>query len=312
MKLLLTGDWHLTDIKPKRRLDDYFATQIDKLEQVRRIYEEYKCVAVIQPGDFFDKYRTSHRVVSEVLRYLLTCWRGVPLFCIFGQHDIDGHSAATIHNSALKVLHAAEVVNLISNYGAREVIDGVELVGLGFGEELSGNESDDWMDDDFKVLVVHKMICGESLYPGHKPTTPKAFLRQNPDYDLIVCGDYHYRFIENIRDRYIINPGCLVRKTIGEKDLAHEPAVVIFDTETREAVVEKLAVQPVEKVFNFTVSERLDEPDYEALNKFLENMEAAEGVDIGWREILLGLYKKEGINKRVCDLVDFAIVEANK
>lgn len=312
MKLLLTGDWHLNDTKPKRRLDDYFATQLFKLSQIRQIYDEHNCDAVLQTGDFFDKYRTSYRVVSEVLRYLLTRWHGVPLFCIFGQHDIDGHSAATIHNSGLKVLHAAEVVNLISDYGAREVINGVELIGLGFGEELGGNEYKDWLDDDFKVLVVHKMICSESLYPGHTPTTPKAFLRQNPDYDLIVCGDYHYRFIENIRDRYIINPGCLVRKTISEMDLAHEPAVVIFDTDTREAVVEKLAIQSVDKVFDFTTKDIIDEPDYVALNKFLANMEAAEGVDVGWREILLGLYKQEKICKRVCDLVDLAIVEANK
>jgi len=40
MRLLILGDTHFTTKAPARRIDEYYATQLNKFEQALKIYNE--------------------------------------------------------------------------------------------------------------------------------------------------------------------------------------------------------------------------------------------------------------------------------
>ena len=84
MKLLITGDWHITNKSPKRRTDDYFETLYKKLEFILDVAKNHKVEAILQPGDFFDSHKASDFLKQELILLL----KNVDIKTIFGQHDL--------------------------------------------------------------------------------------------------------------------------------------------------------------------------------------------------------------------------------
>ena len=152
---------------------------------------------------------------------------GVPVGAIFGQHDISGHNASTFIRSPLHVLESSRRVTMLGE--EPEYLDGngtVAFYGASFGQPIPKPR---W-EKDFNVLVIHAMIGDKELWPGQELAKPKGFLRKHPNFDLVLCGDYHYPFQQEYQGRWILNAGCLMRKTIGERDQKLIPGVHLFDT----------------------------------------------------------------------------------
>lgn len=312
MKLTLLGDTHFNDKRPESRLDeDYLVTMVDKFKQVVQIHKTNKCDVLIQVGDLFDSYRANNRIKSALTEYLRK--EGLVVYCVYGQHDIAGHSETTFENSPMRVLEAAGVVRVLGDSflckGLLEQ-DPIYFYGASFGQPISKPVG----DDVFNILVIHQMIGDKELYPGQNLKNPITFLREHPEFNLVVCGDYHYRFIEKNVDQYCINPGAMIRKSISDRDLAHEPAVVIFDTRTLEHEVIKLKVAAVEDIFDTTKKPSTggEDKDYSALLLFIENLKKNKGAAIGWKEILLHVLDEEGADKSVRDCIDKCISEVEK
>jgi len=131
MKIGVIGDLHLTNRSPERRQDDYFQTLLGKLQQAMDIFVAQGVHYVIQVGDFFDSPTVANRVKSAIIR-LLRQYQ-IPVSCIYGQHDVTGHSAATLPNSPLAVLEAAGVVSIL---GTQELGNGVAIYGASFGADI--------------------------------------------------------------------------------------------------------------------------------------------------------------------------------
>lgn len=306
MKIGILGDLHLTNIAPKRRIDDYSKTLARKLSQALHIFDEKECDCIIQVGDFFDSSTVAKRVESEVIQ-LFHCFgrdEDRRIFCVWGQHDVSGHSKSTLPNSPLAVLQAARVVQILTD---NPVYDGdedtiISLYGASFGEFVPKPS-----EEHYNILVTHRMIGNRPLWPGHELTGPRAFLRKHPEYNLVCCGDYHYRFIETWNGRTIINPGAIVRKTIGKFDLEHKPAVVIFDTDTNETEVIKLDVEPVEKVFDFT--KIVKKKDNEILANLVEKLKSSGKKLSGWKHVLVKVFDERKSKDAVREIIDHGLEE---
>lgn len=301
MKLGILGDLQLTNIAPKRRKDDYWETLQGKLTQALQIFGEKQCDCVLQVGDFFDSPTVAKRVESEIIQLFHHFGRDEDrrIFCVWGQHDVSGHSKSTLPNSPLTVLQAARVVKILTD---TPVYDGDEdtilcLYGASFGESVPKPS-----EEYYNILVTHRMVGNRPLWPGQELTGPRAFLRKHPSYNLVCCGDYHYRFIETWNGRTIINPGAIVRKTIGKFDLEHKPAVVIFDTNTNETEVVELDVQPVEKVFDFT--KVVKKKDNEILANLVEKLKSGGKKLSGWKHILVKVFEERKSKERVRSIID--------
>jgi len=304
----LLGDTHYTNRSPERRLDNYWETQIKKTEQALSIFRDNNCHTIIQTGDFCDTPTVANRVISTLIS--LFCGRDLEVCTIAGQHDMTGHSLSTLPNSPLAVLEAADVVRILDNncFSLGAVASNIPLVhiyGASFGEEVPKVENKKW----YNILVIHKMIGDRPLYPGQELIGPNQFLRNNPDYNLVVCGDYHYRFISSYQGRTIINPGALVRKSISKFDLEHKPAVIIFDTETSESKVIELDVEPIEKVFNL---KRVEKKDSDILIQFIEGLKNRGKGVVGWKHILQKVFKEKNSNIEVKNIIDECLEEVEK
>ena len=308
MKIGILGDLHLTNMSPKRRIDDYWKTLCRKMSEALYTFDEHDCDVVIQVGDFFDSPTVARRVSSETIQ-LLHCFGRADdrqVLCIWGQHDVSGHSKATLPNSPLYALESARVVKILNakpvKFLGHEHSD-ISIYGASFGEsvpEVSNKNA-------YNVLVTHRMIGDRRLWPAQVLPGPTQFLLKHPDYDLILAGDYHYRFIENYDGRTIINPGAIVRKTIGRFDLEHRPAVVIFDTDTSDTKIVELNVKSPEKVFDLTSGTK--KKDNVILKELVRRLKEGDRKLAGWKSILVQVFKKTKSSKGVRKVIDETLEE---
>jgi len=310
MKIGLLGDNHLTNYSPIRRKDDYFQTHLGKLCQAFQIFRDHECTAVIQPGDFFDTPTVANRVKIAIIKLLQTEWfnykpYALKPFVVYGQHDISGHSATTLPNSPLAVLEAAELITLL---GPAPVMlnedkgQQINLYGAPFGEEPPDVEN----TESFNILVTHRMIGDRPLWPGQVLEGPRNFLRKFPDYDLVVCGDYHFRFTEICNNRTIINPGAIIRKTIGKFDLELKPAVIIFDTETNNFEIIELKVGTIDDVFDLRRDIKMEE---DGVLQFIERLQKSQGSQVAWKEVLETVLLEKKTSQSVKDIIDHVLEE---
>lgn len=300
MKIGVIGDLHLTNHSPERRQDDYFQTLLRKLQQAMDIFTAQGVQYVIQVGDFFDSPTVANRVKSAVIR-LLRQYRG-PILCIYGQHDITGHSAATLPNSPLAVLEAAGVVEILG----QKALDQVTMIhGASFGEEVPAPHV-----GCHNILVTHRMIGDRPLYPGQPLESPRVFLRHHPGYQLVLCGDYHYPFQDTYDGRIILNVGCIVRKNIKDVDMGLQPAVATVDLQTLAVESHPLEVEDSSTVFDLTreVKPRKDE---EALQRLVNDLRESRAVKAGWQTILLRLLDERKVDEGVKQVLDEAMNEVN-
>jgi len=318
VKIGILGDLQLTNRSPERRLDNYFETLKDKLQQAFTIFKENSCSCVIQVGDFCDSPTIANRVISSIIEVLIHGLYPIslydpidPLCCVYGQHDISGHSKSTLPNSPLAVFESAGLIKMLDDnpHIVGLVSEGSEtsvaLYGSSFGEGIPKP-----FEDNYNVLVTHRMIGNRPLWPGQELVGPRQFLRKYPEYNLICCGDYHYRFFETWNGRTIVNPGAIVRKTISKFDLEHKPAVVIFDTNTSKLEVVELDVKPVEEVFDLTRD--IKKKDSEILSQLVEKLKQGGKKLSGWKHFLVRVLEERKANKKVRDIIDQSLEEVKE
>lgn len=314
MRIGLVGDTHYTNKAPSRRLDDFWETQKRKTRQALEIFINRRCDYVLQSGDVFDNPMVSYTVIVDLIDifkdYIDQTGRKIGV--IFGQHDIFGHSIATLPNSPLAVLESADVITLINQEGLQIGHQGktrsIMVYGAGFGQDVPTPKS----SGDYNILITHRMVGDRPLFPDQEIESPVSFLTQNPAFSLILVGDYHYRFISRDGDRTIINCGALVRKSISSFDLEHEPAVAVIDTTNNELEVIKLTIEPVNKVFDMTPVQKRDDSK---LTKFIEDLRQQQCGDktaAGWRQKLIEVMDKTGANPEIRLIIDNALESIHK
>jgi DNA repair exonuclease SbcCD nuclease subunit len=300
MKIGVIGDLHLTNHRPERRKDDYFQTLLGKLKQAMDIFRREGIEWVIQVGDFFDTPTVANRVKAGVLDLLRQYEQKI--LCVYGQHDITGHSAATLPNSPLAVLQAAGVAMIL---GRRKIDNLTVVYGASFGEGMPSPHP-----DDLNILVTHQMIGNRPLYPGQPLESPRVFLRKHPEYNLVICGDYHYPFQDSYDGRLIVNAGAIPRKTITDVDLGLQPSVLTIDLETMNVETHQLDVADASEVFDLT-REVKPEKDEAALQRLVEDLRNSHATKTGWQTILLRLLEERGVDESVNQVLDEAMNEVN-
>jgi DNA repair exonuclease SbcCD nuclease subunit len=281
-----------------------------KLTQAFDAFEEAGCKHVFQVGDFFDTPTVARRVEAWVIALFRKYFqRGIQTYAIAGQHDFTGHSIATLANSPLAVISAA-CVELLENKETPICLDKfseknrVYAYGASFKQEIPKVES----PESCNILVVHGMIGNRPLWPGQPLENPRVFLRGHPYFRIVLCGDYHYSFVDRMPDQLILNPGALMRKTLTDVGLGHKPSVCIVDTETLEVEIVELDCQPAEDIFDLTKREVKDK---EALNRLAESLLESRKTNntVAWKHIMFEVFQEKQISKEAQEYIDETIDE---
>jgi len=237
VKILFTNDWHLLVDTPRCRKDDAYATLVRKVEWIMEYAADNGAIIVIA-GDVTDKSR-SWRLLAAWTP-VFEKYRGkVRIFAVYGQHDtrfynVESRSATVLGN----FIQTGLVEPLYSDRPVR-VSGDVCLWGVSYGDELGVSAATQRKMCDsaiVHVLAIHDMIVPKKLWSGQTGAIyAPEFLNKNIGFDVIACGDCHRRFVYKAptgKSRYIVNAGCLIRKTAERYNFTYKPGVWEFDSGT--------------------------------------------------------------------------------
>ena len=241
MKLGLLGDIHARSRAPAGRKDDWFNVQMGKFNEALDYFKDNGCMFVLQPGDFFDSPKPVNQVLSAYIMALRE--HGMVMLSVLGQHDTYFHDVVNRHRTAMHVLQSAGVAMILG--GSKPfAYENVQIYGASWGEKpptMRGKA-----EGVTRILVAHAHVGSHPLWPGHKLTMPHSYAQDHPGFQLILLGDYHYRFVES----NVVNIGCLMRMRNTPLDRVHKPGVGIYDTVTQQlGPVHTLSIQPADDVF---------------------------------------------------------------
>jgi len=299
MKILCCGDLHAREKAPVCRIDDFFQTFLFKLNWIINMAIDREVEAVVFPGDVFDTFRASDFLKKTLIERLSN------VLVVSGQHD-QRHHSLDLSNTPLGVLEAAGAVNILSSREYIMLLDEVSFYGSSWGEDIPEIKD----KGRFNILVTHQMIIKDDLlWSGQESFSRAKNLLRTTGFDLIISGDNHQFFMENVGDKWLINCGSLMRQSIDQAD--HRPAVVLFDTKTRKPEIIYVPIKPSAEVMSLNEKEREVEKN-EKLERYKEGLRSDseyEGVDFVSN---LGEYmKKEKIEKGVCDVIWEAVPGRN-
>jgi hypothetical protein len=310
--ILFISDLHLSMDQPVGRLDNVVETQFKKLRFVLQWACDNDCI-ILQAGDFFDKPRSWFllpMVISILKEY------EVPIYCVYGQHDVYMYSEETKDNTSLGVLAKAGLVTILSDKPVMLFSDTYEIdhshpiriYGASYGQEIpipsSKNNEPDQVSD---ILVLHAPIAEE--WVGGDFIDARGFLKMHPEWDIILVGDIHRKFsipmyFEHHKHRnteYLINTGPMLRKEATEYNFKHTPGFFCTSSETYLDKLKWISIphEPAEKVL--TRDHIIKEEDKnQMLSDFIEKIGTESGGDsVSFQEVLQGLIKEGNVDKRV-------------
>lgn len=276
MKILLSGDWHITEKQPKKRIDDYFRSQEKKLGWIIGLAIHEKCKYIIQPGDFFDSHKANDKLKRWVIKKLKLS-NCPTIVTVFGQHDLRYHSSDT-KNTPLRVLEAAGVVEILGEM--KEYSPPINIYGASWYEDIPEPAHQDSPKKEINILVMHKMVVkNKKLWEGQEDARFGNIILGNHPFNLIVCGDNHQNFTISRNNRHLVNCGSLMRMTTAQLD--HKPVVYVYDTEDKSLEEHFIPIEPEEKVFDLSKIEReaKENKELESFVKYLKEDTKLEGLD---------------------------------
>lgn len=224
MKLLFFTDTHIRMSKPRNRLDDFYETTLNKLEEIKNYANENKIDYVLHGGDLFDRPDSAIKPTSEVGKILSSF--NMPIYIVAGNHDIFGYNTKTLNRTMLGLLDNFHVLNIIPEDGILLNSDEVSILVLGkdYSSDIDLNKenyiikkSNLKYDADIVINIVHGFLID------------RPFLKQVPhvligeitdtEADITLAGHYHTGFkTQYIDGKFFSNPGSMVRisNSLGE------------------------------------------------------------------------------------------------
>jgi DNA repair exonuclease SbcCD nuclease subunit len=141
---------------------------------------------------------------------------------------------------------------------------GVRIYGCHIGQEVPEVVDHEWLN----ILVIHAPISDDHPYAKYNA---EEFLKEHSDYDLILCGDIHKKFVIEKEGRIICNTGPMIRKTV--KEWEHAPCYFEYDTTDRTLIECEIPHEPAEDVLSHEHIEA-EEKRQEMLGEFVTKVKS--------------------------------------
>jgi DNA repair exonuclease SbcCD nuclease subunit len=273
---ILTADWHLTESTPVCRTDAYWDAEWKKVDYISMLQKTYNC-PVLMSGDLFDGWKPSPNLLRETILHLPD-----QLHLVYGNHDLPAHNISLVDKCGINVLQAAEKLTVLSTCHFNQTPTEPSLV-------IKGR----------KILVWHVMNYQSKLpWPGCEAPMAAKLLRKFPDYDLILSGDNHKTFHEELDGRHLVNPGSLMRMDADQID--HKPCVWFWFAE--DNAVEQVFIPIEQGVISREHLERKEERDAR-IDAFVSRLDTEWVADVSFEQNLEQFEKTNQIRKSVMEIV---------
>lgn len=278
MKLIATGDMHLDGGKtPMCRTDDYYQAQVNKLQFIKELKEEYNAIH-IDAGDILD--RAVGKSPTEAIKTIELVLNNIDgMYGILGNHDMKNHSKSMVRESNIWIpIHQG---NIIWVDGCLELSNNVFLHGFNFGDKLAHIENK--KEGEVHIALYHGFV-DEKVNTLIGGLVARDVVKEfGEDYDFIITADHHKPFTFKRKTCTLINTGSLMRTTIKQVD--HKPCVWLIDTETKEYEQIFIPIEDASEVITTAHADMEKDRDerieafvtyagneYEVTNSFEDNM----------------------------------------
>lgn len=278
---ILTSDWHIRATTPLCRTDDFLSAMWSKVEFILELAQKYDC-PIINAGDIGENALWPNWLLAKFLKIVNSF--EVELCVIAGQHDLPNHNIDDLDKSALAVLYENPSIFFWEENHYHRAFH--------FGQNIEPIERESHIKT---IAVTHQMIIKDNpLWPGQIANTGKEILKKYPEYDLIVSGDNHHTFTEEVDARLLVNPGSLTRHKADQVD--HKPCVFLWYAETNE--IEQVFIPIEQGVIDRTY---IDNKSIEEIKDmaFVERMNSNYDLDLSYEENMERHLKSNRVHSEV-------------
>jgi DNA repair protein SbcD/Mre11 len=300
MKILFVTDTHMRSSSPRYRVDDWYNTQFQELDEILEIAKNNKVDLILHGGDFLDKQKVSHQLITDLMKHLKNS--PVPIYTLLGNHGLEGYNHETVDNSGLGNLIEAGIVNRLDTY----VDTTKQIVIKGYHTSLEIPKSytfGEQYKDYFKVAIAHQYIIPiESL--------PFQYVHPNQvetDANLFLLGHWHSPFsYEKFH-----NPGSIARWSIDSRK--REPYVLIIECFPPFSLIQPtITAVPLKSssLAQWNLEAVTEEREREMeLNKFVQSLENTQFESFDISEVV----KQAGLKQAVSpDIIKEALIKIEK
>jgi len=237
MKIINLSDLHLLITNPVSRKDNLVEVQFKKLDFVINFALKHNAI-LNMPGDIFDTPRSWY--LAPKIAELLS---NVDVYCVYGQHDTYYYNKSTRHATSLGMLDKSNIVTILGEHPVIHPDDNVAFYGCSITEHIPKPEVTHMLN----VLSIHAPISDTALYSTHEFINAEKFITES-EFDIVLCGDIHRKFLFEKNNKVILNSGPLLRKESTEYNMTHKPGFYFIDTETKKIEFIEVPHEPSEKV----------------------------------------------------------------
>lgn len=258
MRLLVFGDFHEGNQKPKARIDNFHETKVKLIQEIDEIAKKYNCKAKLQLGDFLDQSKYSSEVLTDIVRrwkpmapaqqlqrlqnkeitpeeFLSLIKDDIPLIGVVGNHELIGNSLNTLKQTSIYMLQEMGFMRLVDRENPVYLTDEetgqvVAITGAPYHihrdkPKFVGDYIIDEKLGDVHIHLVHGNGINKAIKPQH--TTVDQFL-YDTKADITIMGHYHKGFpVVEHEGKYAFNPGSPHLLTADE--MGRKPQVAILD-----------------------------------------------------------------------------------
>lgn len=273
---------------PSCRIDNFEEAQWDKVAQVAALQQEHNC-PVLHAGDLFHHWKPSPYLISKTIIYLPSRF-----YTVAGQHDLPQHNLELFNKCGMHTLLQAKAINWIGTDLEGNFGQGVGAFPAVFHDGNQGRTVGVWH---------HFVWDGKNIpWPGFEGMSARQVLKANPEFDLIVTGDYHKPFTYEYKGRLLVNCGCLTRQAADYEN--HKPRVWLWNAETNTVKAHFLKIeQGVISRDHIEVQEERNK----RLDAFIARISDEWEVSVSFEENLKRFISSNRIRKSVVDLVHKAM-----
>jgi hypothetical protein len=307
---ILCADIHLSPHAPRCRAEDEWVPAVlKKLEAIRDLQALHGGIPTLCAGDVTDKWfleKGDQWFVTRVMQFMKG-WIAVP-----GQHDLPQHSLELYDKSWLATLEEAGCIYVSKEHYDYFINNTHYMQAFSWGREPEAysprelragtrTKPGTLIQDPKKIALIHRMVYqGKPPYPGADKDggTAKALLRKMKGFDLIVSGDNHETFVEELNGRLLVNPGSMMRTSAKQED--HEPCVFLWYAE--DNTVERVVLPHDRGAVSREHLNRAEAHD-SRMSAFVEKLRGDVDLSVGFRENVMARVKSSEVSEGTKNIV---------
>ena len=258
--LVYFGDFHHRMKPPATRIDDFKASQLNKVKQIRAIAQKYHAKALLQPGDFLDRPKLPESFLTEIMSawgfpqirhdrrqydagslskeaYVKKTLDYIPMVAIAGNHELYGGSIKRIADTSLAFLAKAGFLTIVSRdhpYLIKNHDLTIAITGESYDVDLLSAHPDvkRFMPatkfGDIDIFMVHEALYNTQFAPNMN-WLPLETIWNDTKADITIAGHIHAGFgwIEH-NHKWFGNPGAIAQQSAAESELERQICVSLI------------------------------------------------------------------------------------